>query len=303
MYEIFDQFSWTKENKTIPYSSHLVSGLGNFAHCSYSSSAAASPMHYHSDIIEIHCMIKGKKYAQIEQGGFLTEYTYTGNEAFITFPFEIHGNGTQPQAPCEFYAFQVNIANPDKMLGLNQEYSHLLCRTLTGLKEHRHLKLSPDSLHYLRTSFACFSKLEQPAIQIGVQQLTCFLFSLAGLTPVCNSQIASVNERIHQAILYLNRHLDEPMQLYELADAAGYSLSRFKVKFKEEVGITPAEYITLQKLEFAKKALENGDISITDLAHSLGFSSSNYFSSVFKKIMRCTPKDYRRQHHGRTHDA
>lgn len=47
------------------------------------------------------------------------------------------------------------------------------------------------------------------------------------------------------------------------------------------VGITPAEYINLQKISYAKKMLSNGKSNITDLAYTLGFSSSNYFSSVF----------------------
>ena len=47
------------------------------------------------------------------------------------------------------------------------------------------------------------------------------------------------------------------------------------------VGITPAEYINLQKISYAKKMLSNGKSNITDLAYMLGFSSSNYFSSVF----------------------
>ncbi len=292
MYEIFDQFSWTKQNKTITKDQHHVPALGNFTYWNYTASPAPSPLHYHSHILEIHCMVKGKRYLQIEKEGTMHNYIYTGNEAFLTFPFEIHGNGSHPQSPCEFYAFQIMTHNPDKMLGLNKEYSNALCQDLLML-QHRHLQLGHSHLQYLRTAFTFFSDMTPSSIQAGVQFLNCFLYSLKYLLPISDSKIKSIDERIHKSILFLNQNIEIPIQLCDLADVSGYSLSRFKVKFKNEVGITPAEYITLQKLEYAKKELSETNISITDLAYSLGFSSSNYFSSVFKKIMNCTPKDYR----------
>jgi len=76
---------------------------------------------------------------------------------------------------------------------------------------------------------------------------------------------------------------------------SGYSISRFKTKFKREVGFAPAEYISIQKVEASKNLLESSEVSITELAYGLGFSSSNYFASVFKKIMGCTPREYRKQ--------
>ncbi|RGZ01185.1 AraC family transcriptional regulator [Clostridium sp. AM58-1XD] len=294
MNEIFDHFSWTKQNKTITKDKHHVPALGNFTYWNFTASPSPSPLHYHSDIIEIHCMIKGQRYSQVEDGGQLKHFTYTGNEAFLTFPFELHGNGSQPQLPCEFYAFQIITKDPNHMLGLNEEYSRSLCQILLSLK-YRHFKLGMTHIQYLRSAFNFFSDMTPGSIQIGTQFLTCFLFSLQFLTPIQNNDILTIDNRIYQAISYLNKNISEPLQLEDLAAVSGYSLSRFKVKFKQEVGITPAEYITLQKLEYAKRELAETDVSITDLAYSLGFSSSNYFSSVFKKFLDCTPKDYRKQ--------
>lgn len=292
MYEIFDEFTWTKQNKTITQEHHRVPALGNFTYWNCKHSPTPTPMHYHSDIIEIHCLISGKRLSQIEKEGTLEQFVYTGNEMFLTLPFEIHGSGNEPQSPCEFYAFQINVSNPDNMLGLNKDYSNLLYYTLLGL-EHRHYKLGSTHLQYLRTSFNFFSDMVDSSTMIGAQYLCCFLFSFQFLQPITDSFANSIDERIHSAILFLNENIKEPLQVCDLASISGYSLSRFKIKFKEEVGITPAEYITLQKLEYAKKMLTTSDISITDLAFLLGFSTSNYFSSVFKRIMSCTPKEYR----------
>jgi len=131
---------------------------------------------------------------------------------------------------------------------------------------------------------------------VGVQFLTCFLYSLQYLQPAIQEVTTTVDEPIHRSIMYLNAHLAEPLQIQDLAETAGYSLSYYKQKFKQEMGITPSEYIMLQKMEHAKKILTETDTSITEIAFSLGFSSSNYFCAVFKKFMDCTPKDYRRKY-------
>ena len=128
----------------------------------------------------------------------------------------------------------------------------------------------------------------------GVQYLTCFLFSLQSRQPVSKRQQREIDTGIQKSIEYIREHIHETIRLEELAGVSGYSLSRFKYKFKHEIGITPAEYITLQKIELAKTRLTQTDVSITELAYSLGFSTSNYFSSVFKKIISCTPREYRR---------
>ncbi|MCI9297060.1 MAG: helix-turn-helix transcriptional regulator [Lachnospiraceae bacterium] len=293
--ERFDNFSWTKENKTLIWEKHKVPGLRNITWWNFTTSPSSLIMHYHSDIIEIHCMIKGQRYTQIEKNGSLESYTYAGNEVFITFPFEIHGYSSGPQLPCEFYAFQISTKDPDTILGLNKEFSNMLCHTLLSLKQ-RHFRMGKTHIQYLRSAFNFFSDMTPDSVKIGAQFLTCFLLSLQFLPPVFNSDIHSLDSNIAAAITYLNQNIHDTMHLQDLADVSGYSLSHFKIKFKNEVGITPAEYISLQKLEYAKKKLLETDISITDLAYSLGFSSSNYFSSVFKKYHDCTPKDYRKRY-------
>ena len=293
--ELFDDYIWTKENKTLTHTEHGIPGLGNFTHKNTSGSTPPSPLHYHTNILEIHCMVKGQRTSVIEKNGQFNTYTFAGNTAFLTFPFEIHGNGDQAQLPCEFYGFQIDLSEPGNLLGLNREYSSSLAKLLLNQKD-RQLRLNASHLNYLRTSFNFISSLERENIQVGVQFLTCFLYSLQYLQPAVQEVTTTVDEPIHRSIVHLNQHVTEPLQLQDLAEMAGYSLSYYKQKFKQEVGITPSEYMMLQKIERAKKILTESDQSITNIAFSMGFSSSNYFCSVFKKFMDCTPKDYRKKY-------
>ena len=96
-------------------------------------------------------------------------------------------------------------------------------------------------------------------------------------------------------IEYVEQNVAEPISLSALADIAGCSLSRFKTRFREETGQTPALYITATKVERAKQELERTDQSVTDIAYNLGWSSGNYFCTVFKKLTGLSPLQYRKQ--------
>jgi AraC-like DNA-binding protein len=52
------------------------------------------------------------------------------------------------------------------------------------------------------------------------------------------------------------------------------------------------DYITRRRIEESKKMLSQGEASVTDIAYALGFSSSQYFATVFKRITGQSPKQF-----------
>lgn len=293
MQEIFNTYCWEKNKQVLTYNEHNVTGLNNFAHHNITSSVSADPSHYHSDIVEIHCMIKGERIVYIEGDEGRSRHTIYGNEAFLTFPYEIHQNGDSSQSPCEFYAFQINLRDRDNLLCLDKENSNYLYNLLMSMK-HRHVVLTSSDIAVLRRSFNLLSSMDEHDIKTAVLTLSSFLFNLKYMTPVKHGTKDDLSENIQKVILYISQNLVAKISLEKLAEISGFSLSHFKTKFKEETGMPPAEYITLQKIKYAKKLLETTDMSVTELAYELGFSSSNYFSSVFKKILNITPQQYKK---------
>jgi AraC-like DNA-binding protein len=92
--------------------------------------------------------------------------------------------------------------------------------------------------------------------------------------------------------------LENPPTLSEMAARAALSPSHFAVLFKRETGQTPLEFLTEARIERASKRLRaEPELKITTLAHELGFSSSQYFSLVFKKLKGCTPGEWREADH------
>ena len=291
--EIFDDFCWNEHKKLVTADHHKISGLMNLSHFSPFASGAPVPLHYHSDIIEIHFLVKGQRDTLIMKNGVLQSFRVMGNEIFITFPYELHSTGNLAQNRCEFFAVQLDLKARDNFLGLNKEYSNALCRKLMALEQH-HYKIGTSQISMLRTAFNLITMGTAEDSMSGVQYLTCVLSGLPYLTPVLECTNRHVDTPLRFALQYVEDHINLPITLQELADASGYSLSRFKAKFKEEIGITPAEYITLQKMDRAQMLLKTTEQSITDIAYELGFSSSNYFCSVFKKTLSYSPSSYRK---------
>lgn len=291
--EIFDDFCWNEHKKLVTADHHKIAGLMNLSHFSPFASGAPVPLHYHSDIIEIHFLAKGQRDTLIMKNGVLQSFRVMGNEIFITFPYELHSTGNLAQNRCEFYAVQLDLKAHDNFLGLNKEYSNALCRKLMALEQH-HYKIGTSQISMLRTAFNLITMGTAEDSMSGVQYLTCVLSGLPYLTPVLECTNRHVDTPLRFALQYVEDHITLPITLQELADASGYSLSRFKAKFKEEIGITPADYITLQKMDRAQMLLKTTEQSITDIAYELGFSSSNYFCSVFKKTLSYSPSSYRK---------
>jgi AraC-like DNA-binding protein len=58
------------------------------------------------------------------------------------------------------------------------------------------------------------------------------------------------------------------------------------------MGISPIEFVTLERIKLAKKHLTNKDIYIKNVCYESGFEDSNYFIRVFKHYEGITPKQY-----------
>ena len=110
------------------------------------------------------------------------------------------------------------------------------------------------------------------------------------------SEETEIDEHISEAIQYMRNHFMLNPSLQEVADHVGYSLSYFKIRFKDEIGITPANYLSILRMEYAKEQLRTSNCSINKLASDLCFSSASHFCAVFKKQTSYTPREYRENH-------
>jgi AraC-like DNA-binding protein len=103
-----------------------------------------------------------------------------------------------------------------------------------------------------------------------------------------------VSERMAEVVQSIRSSPEKRFPIRDLARRTHLSISRFRSRFKEETGISPWQFILMARIEAAKKRLTTGEESITQIAFSLGFQSSQYFATVFKRMTGVAPRAYRR---------
>ena len=99
--------------------------------------------------------------------------------------------------------------------------------------------------------------------------------------------------RIEETVAYMRQHLDRPLQVATLAAKANFSPSHFFVLFKRRIGSAPIDYFTRMRMQRAGRLLCETNLSVKEVAATLGYDDPFYFSRVFKSVNRLAPSNYR----------
>lgn len=92
---------------------------------------------------------------------------------------------------------------------------------------------------------------------------------------------------------YLSLNLNRNITLEEVADELFFSVSYVKTVFKKHTGKSVIDAFNEMKIERAKKLIKKG-IRFSEIANQLAFSSSQYFSRIFKRHVGITPMEYKK---------
>ena len=85
----------------------------------------------------------------------------------------------------------------------------------------------------------------------------------------------------------------DEMSLNTVAAQVNISPSYFSTIFSSEMGQTFVEYLTHVRLEKAKELLMCSNMRTAEIGYEVGYKDSHYFSYIFKKVVGCSPKEYR----------
>ena len=95
---------------------------------------------------------------------------------------------------------------------------------------------------------------------------------------------------------YIHAHYtDEAISLHTAAAYVNVSPGYLSALFSQKMDQTFVEYITAKRIEKAKQLLRTTSEHTSAISALVGYKDPNYFRFVFKKIVGCTPREYRRQ--------
>ena len=105
----------------------------------------------------------------------------------------------------------------------------------------------------------------------------------------------SANDSIERVIRYIKRYHSQNITLDDVCKHFGYSRSYISHVFKKRIGQSFREYLTKLRLDDAESLLKYSNLTITEIALSVGFSDSTYFSNIFKTKVGISPSAYRKK--------
>lgn len=276
----------TRRRIVIRPTAQALRGLIQLGRYSHTTAAPGLPAHHHRRAMEICFLAKGRQTYTVDG----KSYHLKGGDVFLTFPDETHGTGGMPQEVGVLY--WMILAMPDQggaFLGLPPREHAALMRALRGIPV-RHFRGSWKMKEQLDGFIHLHDQAAGPLRSCAMANLA-VAFLLEVIACAGNPPARGAARPLSPVLEYIATHLEEPLSVPDLARRAGLSEARFKVRFKDETGVPPGEYIQRARIEEARRRLAVGNTSITKIAVDLGFSSSQYFATVFKRFTGVNPRN------------
>jgi len=261
-----------------------------FGRYNYSHAHGGLPEHAHRRTMEICFLAKGRQLYRMERG---RDYVLRGGDVFVTFPDEHHSTGEAPQEKGLLYWLHLTLPRPPSpFLNCSPADSRKLVAQLLAIRHRQfagesHFQTLLDEI--MQTAITVRNPLRRVAISSKLIEFLLQVIECSRRNPK-----RALSSTIDNLLRSIESRIEESLTIRDLAAHAGLSVSRFKTRFKQEIGIPPAEYVQRCKMAAAKSLLAGRKLTITDIAYRLGFSSSQYFATVFKRYTGQSPRAWRR---------
>ena len=159
------------------------------------------------------------------------------------------------------------------------------------------LHLALDSALYSRVEAALYL-MDTRARSAAPLRAALAMHSLEDALLECASALPSSQRhdiRVAAAMAFLIENLAQPLTLTRVARDVGLSVSRLSHRFKDEVGITPGQFLERERLARACQLLQLTTRPIAAIAEEVGFASPIHFSLRFKKAFAVSPREFRKR--------
>lgn len=231
---------------------------------------------------EIHLILDGAVHWWVEE----EKYLLPPGTVYITKPGERHGGVHNLVQPCSLTWLQVDgDALDDRAMAA--ELAQLPLRQWNGAQE---------LVGYIQAILMECRRPQPDSRRVVAANLHLFLAHLL------RQSSRTSRQPIHpphfgELLRYIDGRLADPRppSIDELCRHANLSRSRIFQLFNQHVGQSPISYVVSHKIEAAKKRLLQSDVSVTQLALESGFSTSQHFATVFKRITGTTPTQFRQE--------
>jgi AraC-like DNA-binding protein/mannose-6-phosphate isomerase-like protein (cupin superfamily) len=225
------------------------------------------------------------------------------NDIVIIKPHQPHKFIVKSETGCEFIVLNFKFTNQ-----VNNEHSEVpledFLNFVSGKESGAFITLKVSQKNDIITLFNRILK-ERDNTEIGseflnhLMVLELFVLISRALKMEWENSIKDkspkLKELIHISVKYINNNFERDISLGDIARFIFLSASYFTRAFKEEMGMSPINYLLKVRVERSKELLADTSLKISDIALSVGFSNQQRFNEIFKKYAKLTPLQYRKQ--------
>ena len=120
---------------------------------------------------------------------------------------------------------------------------------------------------------------------------------LTALLTACQGQ-ESAPLYVRQGAAFIEANYMRDLSLPEIAGAVSMNPWYFSTQFKKYMGLATGEYLNEVRVRAAVALMRESDLKLGEIAELVGFQDSAYFSSVFRRIKKVSPREYRKRMKG-----
>ncbi|MCH2175425.1 MAG: AraC family transcriptional regulator [Lentisphaeria bacterium] len=249
--------------------------------------------HTHDDAFEFCYLVKGHTRWWVEQ----EIYDLHGGDLYLTWPQENHGGIDNVLHPCELFWVQLRLTDAGAFLGFSDAESKAIVQELKGLRLRKCVgnKIIEDHFASLLNVAMSENPFREAQLRSQAQLLLLSLLDAFRFAKKTKTFPKQHSTSIANAIQFMKKHFHTNVTIEDIAEVSGLKLTQFRVRFKEETGMSPLSFLNQVRINYAKELLKNSSQSITDIAFACGFQTSQYFATVFKRIIGISPLVFRKR--------
>lgn len=105
---------------------------------------------------------------------------------------------------------------------------------------------------------------------------------------------ALYSEPVRQILVTIDASLDSDLSLKRFANELFLNTSYLSSLFKKETGLTLTDYVNQHRIDYAKRLLKSTTLSVQTVAATVGISDIHYFTRLFRRIVGCSPREFRK---------
>lgn len=224
------------------------------------------------------------------------------NDIIIIKPNQYHKFIVKSESGCEFIVLNFSFKNQH-----NNDFSEVslddFLNFVSGRESGPYLKLKVSQKNDIIVIMNRILK-EKQSTEIGSEFLNyllvmeLFVLISRALKMEWENSIKSrspkIKELVSSSIKYMNDNYERDISIADVAKYVFLSPSYFTRIFKEEIGISPMNYLLKIRVERAKELLDGSEMKVGDIAQMVGFSNQQRFNEIFKKYTGITPLKFRK---------